>query len=91
MLFGEILNFVRVSLIDKHTILMTNRMLTVFIQPHENRYSSNRNSNQSPGLPKIHRVWRNSTVYGKIPSGLAKLNRVSPKSAGFGKNPTGFG
>ena len=47
--FGGISNFVRVGLIDKHTILTTNRMFTGFTQPHENRYSSNWNSH---GLSK---------------------------------------
>ena len=41
--------FVRVGIIDKHTILTTNRMLTGFTQRQENRYSSNRNSH---GLSK---------------------------------------
>ena len=46
---GGISIYVRAGIIDKRTILTTNRMLTGVTQPHEYRYSSNRNSH---GLSK---------------------------------------
>ena len=82
---GGISVFARVGIVNKRTILTTNRTLTGFTQPHENRSSSNRNSHS---LSKVKQ--KSFTGFGEIPPGLSKLHWVSQKSTGFRENPPGL-